>query len=44
MKGRSHIVAVDHKGHNSEIAVKPAQASGVVYCELIGGGELTEII
>ena len=30
--------------HNSEIAVKKVQASRVVYCELIGEGELTELI
>ena len=30
--------------HNSEIAVKKVQASKVVYCELIGEGESTELI
>ena len=30
--------------HNSEIAVKPARASRVVYCELIGKGDLIEQI
>ena len=30
--------------HNSEIAVKQAQASRVVYCELIQKGEATEQI
>ena len=30
--------------HNREIAVKKAQASRVVYCELIREGESTELI
>ena len=30
--------------HKSELAVKPAHASKGVYCELIGGGQMTEQI